>query len=265
MSRRKAVPKALEKELYQEAGSKCCLCREADVTKLTVHHIVPFAWNPKHEASHMLVLCANCHSLATAGKIDREELYQAKLRTQQSHSSEHEPGHTATVSVVGNGNIAAGRDVNISPRVIKRTEVTPGPQHITEEQAFRIQEAIKELARVDELTGRGPTYREWYSKLYKRFHVTSYKLIAAERWEEAMAWLQNQKALQRPQLRRTNNPEWRKSMYSAIWARAKKIGISKEEVHEVANSRLRLKNPISSLTELGERNLSKLRGIIFRM
>lgn len=265
MGGRTAVPRAVEKQLFQEAGSSCCVCGEDDVTKLTIHHIVPVALNSEHDPAHMLLLCANCHSVATVGKVGREELYQAKLRAYKSQGLSEQPSVAPSVSVVGDGNVTAGRDVNISPRVVKKTEVTPGPQHITEEDAFRIKELINELARVDGLAGRRSTYQQWYAKLYRRFRVGSYRLIPSERGQEAIEWLQKQKAMQRPRLRRTDNPEWRKGMYSAIWARAKELGLTKPDVHDLANTRLRLKKPISSLTELGERNLSTLRDIIFRL
>jgi hypothetical protein len=265
MTERKATPRRIEKELYKAANSRCCRCGEGDIDKLTIHHIVPVELNPNHEPRHMLVLCANCHSLATAGKIDPEELYSIKYRADQQNTASPPQPASASVSISGDGNIVAGRDINIAPKVVRRTAIVPGPQHVNEEQAFRIKELVNGLAGVDELAGRGRTFDRWYAKLYRHFRVTSYKLIPAERGEEAIAWLQKQKAVKRPQLRRTNNPEWRKSIYQAIWARTKQLAMDKQNVYDLALTRLGLKEPVLSLTELGERNLSKLRDIIFKL
>jgi hypothetical protein len=116
-TRRTAVPKRIEKILFQESGSRCCMCNEEDIHKLTIHHIIPWADNPTHDVKHMVVLCANCHASATAGTISKEELYAAKegsgriipLRTA---STEKQP-----FSVSGNGNVVAGRDLNYTIRV----------------------------------------------------------------------------------------------------------------------------------------------------
>jgi len=102
------IPKRIEKLLYQEVGSRCALCGEADIVKLTVHHIERWSECRRHDPAKMIVLCANCHSRASAGEIDCETLYEAKhggrvIRFPQAPR--------ITQNVVGDGNAVAGRDV----------------------------------------------------------------------------------------------------------------------------------------------------------
>jgi len=111
-TRRTAVPKRIEKILFQESGSRCCVCNERDIHKLTIHHIIPWADNPTHDPKHMLVLCANCHASATAGIISKEQLYTAKKKAHIIPAGDRPSAGDHPISVAGNGNVVAGADVN---------------------------------------------------------------------------------------------------------------------------------------------------------
>src|SRR5262249_4977156 len=104
----------------------------------------------------------------------------------------------------------------------------------------------------------------WYNKLYDAFGITSYLLVPADQFGNAVAWIQQQSALLRRKLRRSNNPRWRNSLYSAIWARAKEVGLSHEAVHEFAGSVLGMNPPPASLSDLGERQLKRFHDVLFR-
>lgn len=78
MTKRKYMPKALEKRLFQEVGSKCPICGENDIETLKIHHIVPYHNNEEHNADDLIVLCGRCHDKADAGTISRSELYKLK-------------------------------------------------------------------------------------------------------------------------------------------------------------------------------------------
>jgi hypothetical protein len=165
----------------------------------------------------------------------------------------------------GNGNFIVGGDFNLNPRTVVKNSISPGPEHITDEQALKVRELIDELAKTDEQAGRPSSHRKWYPKLYKRFKITSYKLIPLDQLAEVESWLQQQKASQRPMLRRSNNPAWRESIYSAIYARARELGIDKSELYQIAYQKLKPNKPVNSLKELGERNLEKLRVYLFSL
>lgn len=110
-ARRKAVPKRLEKSLYQEVESRCPLCGEDNVTALQIHHIKPYAETLRHDPNEMIVICASCHARADAGEIPRSQLYSAK----SAHKTLKFPCPQPAVSqnVCGNGNIVAVGDVSI--------------------------------------------------------------------------------------------------------------------------------------------------------
>ena len=168
---------------------------------------------------------------------------------------------------VGDGAILAAGDVYINKKETHKNLVATGPDHIRDDQAFRLKELIDELAKIGVTAGREPSscYSEWNGKLRKKFRVTSYRLIPAVRFEEAVQWLQKQKAMLRPKLRRRDNSQWRNAIYSGIWSRTKQLGMSKEQVHELATSYLERDQPVTSLKDLQEGELDKLRAYIFRL
>jgi hypothetical protein len=62
-------------------------------------------------------------------------------------------------------------------------------QAITEEQASQISQAVKAVAmKLGEQSGRNE-YGGVYGELYRKFSITSYKLLPASRFQEAMDFL----------------------------------------------------------------------------
>lgn len=192
------------------------------------------------------------------------EAQPVKPKRLRSPKAEKEP--LPTMSIVGNSNVQAGRDVNINPRLVSRPVIQPGPQHITEEQAFKLQELVKKAAEIEATANNKEIkdlFAKWWGKLKKRFKATSYKTILLHDGEVAISWMQQEVAKLRPKLRRTDNDAWRNEHYSSIWARARQRGIDKPAVYGIVNERIG--KAVSSLTELGERDLKKLYNIIMAM
>lgn len=106
---RKAVPRLLERQLYQEVNNRCPMCGNEDLSSLVIHHIIPHAERARHNAGHMIVLCASCHAKADRGEISADALYSAK---QQPRILKF-PGAMASQQVVGDNNMVAGRDLNV--------------------------------------------------------------------------------------------------------------------------------------------------------
>ncbi|MEQ1935830.1 MAG: HNH endonuclease signature motif containing protein, partial [Fimbriimonadaceae bacterium] len=65
--------RTLEKRLYQEAGSKCVFCPEAEVASLQIHHIDEDRANNNFD--NLILVCANCHT-----KITRRVWSEADVR-----------------------------------------------------------------------------------------------------------------------------------------------------------------------------------------
>jgi hypothetical protein len=279
-------------DLLVRANRHCCLCREFKGRNIEVHHMLPTADGGKDDFDNGIPLCFDCHadvlsynsSHPKGRKYTPRELRRhrdewfvvvaASAMGRPGRSPNESPseedvdtGHPVILRIDGSNNMAAGRDININKRVVQRVVFTPGPQHITESQARKIDELIKELGGIDEASRRPSDnpYAQWWSKLKRHFDVSNFRAIPAERGEEAIEWLQRQKAMQRPRLRRADNEAWRKSHYKGIWARSKQLGLSKPDVYDIAYQRLGLKTPLISLKDLGERNLESLYNIIFGM
>ena len=147
---RKAIPKRLERRLYQEVGSQCPVCGEDDVAKLTIHHIEPYAESKEHDAAQMIVLCANCHAKADAGEIPSEKLYEAKAGPRIiKFPGVARPSQT----VIGDGNIVAGGNVEVR---VARKRQTPTP---------RIQGTVcddpRRVGYLQYLARRYNQFREW--------------------------------------------------------------------------------------------------------
>lgn len=77
----------------------------------------------------------------------------------------------------------------VKTRVVSLQErIAPG-EPVTEEQAQHISQAVRSIAyKLSERTGRNE-YGGVYSELYRKFGVTSYKLLPASRYDEAMEFL----------------------------------------------------------------------------
>jgi len=168
-------------------------------------------------------------------------------------------------NIVGDGNILAGGDVNINTRKTVRHEFRPGPEHISEATAKKIQDLVANLVGKEEAGGmkRSQAFAKWYGLLKNRYNVTTYKAIPAHLGDEAISWLRQQSAIKRSKIRRNDTSKWRKELYTSIWARANELGMSKGEVYALVADRLGKR--VTSLTKLGERSLKKLYHIIMSL
>jgi hypothetical protein len=83
VSTRKTLPKRLEKEIYQQFGSRCPFCDEQDVATLQVHHIEPHAVVQEHRTGNLLLTCSNCHQKIGDGRITPKAVCHAKSEAEQ--------------------------------------------------------------------------------------------------------------------------------------------------------------------------------------
>lgn len=87
--------------------------------------------------------------------------------------------------------IAVGRD---SSRITvfsgNKIHISPGIEHISDEEAVRIRDMVHEVARLERLHARNPvTVPMVWSKLKDALKVSSYKLIPRDRLGEAVQFL----------------------------------------------------------------------------
>ena len=291
MTMRPHVPKETETRLLVQSRRRCCLCfglsRDLTEKKGQVAHV---DHNPaNNEDDNLAWLCFDHHDdydgkTSQSKRFTQEELreHRERLYLALAEMAPEESAQGANLGL-GVGRVAGPiilpinqngdqntvniRDVRINERIVHKTEFTPGPQHITEAQAFRIKQIIDELVALDKMSKRPAEngFTLWYGKLKTHFKVVSYRAIPAEQGEEAITWLLQQKAMQRPHLRRQNNDAWRKEYYTAIWARSKQLGLTKEQVYSIATTKFDLGTQLESLKDLGDGDLKRLHSAIFAM
>ena len=107
------------------------------------------------------------------------------------------------VSVVGRSNkvqVAAG-DIVTTERHVRRAVITPDERHLSVMQRDRIREVAADLGH--RLTGGAAGgIAAVHRMLQRRFDVVSYLLIPRTRYEEALSFLRQQRAIHRSRLRR---------------------------------------------------------------
>lgn len=173
-------------------------------------------------------------------------------------------------SIKGNNNIQIGvnnGDIIKTERVIHKTEVIHDEKkHITIAQAKKIQDKIFEIAQMTsaDKEDKRKFYSKEYRALYNKFDITSYKLLPADKFDEAIMFLQKRIAfLGKPKLRRAAPEKWVAKQCGAIYTRGKQLGMNKEDILLFAENYLELKKPIHSLKELSKTRLNKLYKKIF--
>lgn len=129
----------------------------------------------------------------------------------------------------------------------------------------KIDDLIKEVAEIESKAGlpKDQAIGKWRKKYKDKFKLLGYRCLPAEKFDEAISWLLQSRARLQPKLRRRDNTQWRNNRYKGIFARAKELGITKEQIIMIANKKFN-KN-IKSIKELGEQNLDKLYRYIFSL
>lgn len=159
-------------------------------------------------------------------------------------------------------------------KIVQKTEVAYNPElYITDSEALQIKNKVDEIIEINEKAGKftdskskSNFYASTWQSLKKKFGVTKYTLLPKEKFNDCMTWLQSQIAYKHtPKLRRTDKEQWRNSRYKSIYARAKELNISKEELLEFAFEKLELKSKIESLKDLNDTNLNKLYRKLFSL
>ncbi len=134
----------------------------------------------------------------------------------------HEPENPA-ISVQGDANITAGRDINLNPLVRPRVTVKTGDGVVDAAQKAELQRLISEWvdARVAVRRTKFGFPAAW-GAFNQHFGINKYAELPMESFGDARAWLQRQVAIisSMPSARR-KMPGWRGRTIGAIKARAK--------------------------------------------
>lgn len=170
------------------------------------------------------------------------------------------------VRVNGHCNVVqvAGRDLIRTEKVVRRNTITPDERHLTVEQRERIREVAGELAdRLASDEGEA-NFAAVHRMLQRRFQIASYLLIPRGRYEEALSFLRQHRAINRSHLRGRNPVAYQNDFYRAIFAGARELGWNGERVYRFATEKLSLTTAVASLKALGPVQLKALAGFIQR-
>lgn len=272
--RRKNPTQVMKKRLQAEIENQCPFCNDTNVETFEFHHIDGDSSNTVE--SNLIMICPTCHAKIDKSIITTDEvrkmkndlLYNKKSKKEAKSVTQNNTFNSSVNnSVIGNVENVYLNQKKVNKPIIQATDI-----HITQEQVFNIKTLIEQIVEIHVNAGKISTqdeiskaYRDWGAKLKRKFKVANRNLILKEQYDDVIKWLRQQAAMNKPKLRRTNNPEWRKKQYSAIWAKARQLNLDKETVYEIAAERLSLKTPINSLKDLGEQNLDKLYKIVIAM
>ncbi len=198
----------------------------------------------------------------------KEELAGAIKKHAAAPDPPDKPDPRVSQTIIGSGVQIAGDyngDININTKQIQQHKFTPGPEHISSSQAYKLKQLVYKAAEIEAVSGlpEEEGRKKWWGRLGGKFKASPYQAIPAELGEAAISWLSQEVAKLRPKLRRRDPEAWRKEHYTAIWARAKELGMDKAAVYDLATTKLGI--PVTSLTKLTQQALKKFYNIIMGM
>lgn len=152
----------------------------------------------------------------------------------------------------------AGRDIVQTERHVQRSVITPDERHIDGALKRQLGAIIADVA--DRLAGADgrPRFGAVHKMLQQKFHVSAFALLPRERFEDALAFLKQQRAIHRSRLRHRNPGAYQQDFFRAIHTRREALGWHKPRLYQFAADSLGLKKPITSLCELGANQLKSL-------
>jgi hypothetical protein len=202
------------------------------------------------------LLAEECDGLDLSGDVELVRLIETLAALLPSSTSPVRQ----SVRVTGHGNTVqvAGRDLIHTAKLIRRNAITPDERHLTTEQREHVRQLIGELA--ERLAGDKDVanFGAVYRMLQRRFQVASYLLIPSSRYDEALAFLRQQRAINRSRLRARNPVAFQNDLYRAIFAGACELGWSGEQVYRFATEKFGPKTAVASLKDLSARQLKTL-------
>lgn len=133
-------------------------------------------------------------------------------------------------------------------------EVKPGIEHITDSQAAKLQELVKQVAAAEEIAKKSPkSIRAIWASLNAHCKVPKYRLIALNDYDKAETYLRKWLGrLSSTATSRKNDTDWRKKKYAYI-----KLNCKQLMLEQWLDSYLLKNFSANSLTDLSDDDLQK--------
>lgn len=169
----------------------------------------------------------------------------------------------ADITVSGNGNVVAGRDVvQLHQPIIRReTKVIPGHGVVSAEQKAKIQQLVKDWRLSHNAVKKRPlTYQAAYGSMNATFKVNSYHELPSDRFDAVVKWLQQRRAMvQSMKSAPRKDPSLSASAIRFIKARCKQLGDPDLYVPYLERT-----FGVGSLADLDAAQLQRVRGWVAR-
>ena len=166
---------------------------------------------------------------------------------------------SASQSIVGDGNVQAGRDVNYfqnPPRV--KNEVKPPPGSVSPADLLQIKSWIEDLAENTVNMSRDSAYGMWGARFQNKFKVAKREQLPASRMGEVKRWYAQQRGMQTRGFKTKDPDEFKKRRIGAIKAAMSQMGVTNGTYYPQVARRLRMKKEFTSLKQLTKRDLDRV-------
>lgn len=141
-------------------GRCCCICHKFCGVKIETHHIIPVSKGGDDSFENCIPLCFDCHADVEhynvehprGRKFSPSELKKHRDAWYKEAGNSHHLGSSSldekfiTQNIFGNGNLIAGRDIQVrTSKIINKTivQTDPGGKHITNETARKIHDLCR--------------------------------------------------------------------------------------------------------------------------
>lgn len=196
--KRKAISEMVKKRLFQETGSRCPNCQEADVAALQIHHIRPLAQGGGDDEENLIVLCSNCHSKVTAGEILENDILRLKILLMRKKIPSHNRGGGNIINFPGGTN----RGIITNKLKTNKLEINSGNRRIrinppegSIASSLNHRNYIKYLIdryhkfKAEEVGKGNVNYRMLYSTIKRQFG-TDWSMISLDKFDYFSTYLQ---------------------------------------------------------------------------
>ncbi len=168
-------------------------------------------------------------------------------------------------TVKGDGNTVVGGDFTvINERPVIKPVIERRPGSLSNAEQKQVKDWITELAECTARMPRRQAFMMWWERFKNRMEVTKYEELESNRMPEAEAWFRQQRAIQTRGLKTKAPDLWRNSRMGAIKGAMKSMGRTNEDYYPELQSRLKIRKPFKSLTELTKTDLERIYGMVLR-